>query len=337
MVRFVLSHGLNSQFQPTIFNIPKRELSHIFPSSSSPSFSLACLIVGRGTKNLNISYTGEKSKFELTEFHSTTRVNNIDHKFDLYSDPFYHSHGEFAVRGKECDKLNPDLHEIIIAKVNADIGITPDGGQFVTFKPDGVKSLKDVDKCYVQFGHQPTILSDPRVKVLEEVVLELKKDIDHLKSRITEPMRHRQLIEKKRCNLWNDHGTVFTQMCPDRVVENTRFSTLEMRDIKYSQPKFWCEFLFYVRDLIVEEKSAILPTYWSVLGGGEEGAYYELSEAIHSLPTKEDFLRSLHPKGLYADLFADIYGSTVEECLAKNIKVKPETDSGYADNCMPRK
>ena len=79
----------------------------------------------------------------------------------------------------------------------------------------------------------------------------------------------------------------------------------------------------------------MLPTYWSILEGGEEGDYNELSKVIHSLPSKEDFLMSVHPTGSYADLFADIYGITVEDCLAKGMGVEPETGSGYADDFMP--
>jgi hypothetical protein len=58
---------------------------------------------------------------------------------------------------------------------------------------------------------------------------------------------------------------------PDSVAESSRFSKPERRRIKYTQPKSWFEFLFYV-----EEKSAMLPPYWSILDGGEEGDYKEL-------------------------------------------------------------
>lgn len=75
----------------------------------------------------------------------------------------------------------------------------------------------------------------------------------------------------------------------------------------------------------------MLPTYWSILEGGEE----ELSKVIHSLPSKEDFLRSIHPTGAYADLFADVHGITVEDCLAQGMGVEPEVGSGDADDCMP--
>jgi hypothetical protein len=264
---------------------------------------------------------------------STTKysdiVKNIEHKFKLYSGPFSHYHGEFTVKGKERDELDSELHNRIIARVNIDIGTTATIGQTVTFKPDGVTLLGDVEKCYVQIGSQPTILRDLSVKVLEKAVLELRKDIDHLKSSIAAPMRYRQLIEKKRCDIWKDYGTMFTETHPDSVAESTRFLKLERRRIKYTHPKSWCEFLCYVENLIfVEEKSTMLPTYWSILEGGEEGDYNELSKAIHSLPSKEDFLRSVHPTGSYADLFADIYGITVEDCLAKGIGVEPETDSG---------
>ena len=46
-------------------------------------------------------------------------------------------------------------------------------------------------------------------------------------------------------------------------------------------------------------------------------------------------LRSVHPTGSYADLFADFYGITVEDCLAQGMGVQTEIDSGDADDRMP--
>jgi hypothetical protein len=78
------------------------------------------------------------------------------------------------------------------------------------------------------------------VKVLEKEMTELRKelkkdglecrkegiayrkDIDHLKSSIAAAMRYRQLIEKKRCDIWRDYGTMFTEAHPDSVAESSR-------------------------------------------------------------------------------------------------------------------
>ena len=215
--------------------------------------------------------------------------------------------------------------------VNSDIGTTATVGQMVTFKPDGVTLLGKVERCYVEISPQPTTLRDPSVKVIEKGMIELRKDIDHLKTSIAAPIRYRQLIEQKRCDIWKEHGTKFTEAYPDSVAEYSRFSKLDRCRIKYALPKSWCEFLFFVED----EKSTKLPTYWSILEGREGGDFNELSKAIHSLPSKEDFLRSVHPTGSYADLFADVYGITVEDCLAQGMGVETMTDSGDADDRMP--
>jgi hypothetical protein len=130
---------------------------------------------------------------------------------------------------------------------------------------------------------------------------------------------------------WREYFKNFTEACPDDVVETSLFSKIDRRRIKYTQPKSWCEFLFFVE----EEKSTMLPAYWSILEGGEEGDFSELSKIIHSLPSKEDFLLSVHPTGSYADLFADVYGNKVEDCLAQGIGVEPERGSGDADNRRP--
>jgi hypothetical protein len=87
-----------------------------------------------------------------------------------------------------------------------------------------------------------------------------------MKSSIAAPVRYRQLIEKKRCDVWRDHGTKFIEAHSDSVAERLRFSKLERRLITYTQPKYWDEFLFFD-----EEKSTKLPTYWSILEGEEEG------------------------------------------------------------------
>jgi hypothetical protein len=51
---------------------------------------------------------------------------------------------------------------------------------------------------------------------------------------------------------------------------------LRLRNLMKSS-KSWHEFLYFV-----EEKSAMLPTYWSILEGGEEGDFNELSnQRIH--------------------------------------------------------
>ena len=78
-----------------------------------------------------------------------------------------------------------------------------------------------------------------------------------------------------------------------------------------------------------------MPTYWSILEGGEEGDFIELAKIIYFLPSKDDFLRSVHPTGSYADLFADVYVITVEDCLAQGMGVEPEIGGGDADDRMP--
>lgn len=45
--------------------------------------------------------------------------------------------------------------------------------------------------------------------------------------------------------------------------------------------------------------------------------FHGLSDVIDSLPDKNDFLRVICPTGAYAELFASVYGVTVDECLAE--------------------
>ena len=162
--------------------------------------------------------------------------------------------------------------------VHSDIGTTATVGQMVTIKPDGVTLLGKVERCYVEISPQPTTSRDPSVKVIEKEIIELRKDIDHLKTSIAAPIRYRQLIEQKRCDTWKEDGTKFTEAYPDSVAEYSRFMKLDRCRIKYTQPKSWCEFLFFVE----VEKCTKLPTYWSILEGEQGGDYNKLSKAIHS-------------------------------------------------------
>lgn len=84
---------------------------------------------------------------------------------------------------------------------------------------------------------------------------------------------------------------------------------------------------------MVEYSHKTLPTFWSILEGEEEGGDNDVLKVIHSLPSMEASLSLVRPTGAYADLFADIYGITVEDCLAQGMGV--ELDSGYADDLMP--
>lgn len=84
-----------------------------------------------------------------------------------------------------------------------------------------------------------------------------------------------------------------------------------------------------------------MPTFWEVLHGGKYSDYSNFTEGIHTLPEKEVYLKIVHPNGVYADLFADIYGMTMEECLAtceENKSVAAEAPGGdCADDSMPKK
>ena len=127
---------------------------------------------------------------------------------------------------------------------------------------------------------------------------------------------------------------MFRKAHPDSVAEINSFSKIERCYIKYIQPRSWCEFILFVGDLVlVEDSHKTLPTFWSILEGEEEDDNNDVLKVIHSLPSIEVFLRLVRPTGAYADLFADIYGITVEDCLAQGMGV--ELDSGYTTDLMP--
>lgn len=176
---------------------------------------------------------------------------------------------------------------------------TPDAtGQTVFFKPDGATLLGDVDICCVQLGSQSTLLRDPSVKVLEKESKELMRNRGHLwssvaalSSSIAASRMYRQQIERKRSNIWRDYAAMLRKANPDSVAEIYRFSKIERRHIMYIQPRSWCEFILFVVDFVlVEDKQKTLPTFWSILEGGEEGDYNDVLKVIHSLPSTEVFL-----------------------------------------------
>jgi hypothetical protein len=223
------------------------------------------------------------------------------------------------------------LRNRIIQEVNTDLGTPVATGQTVFFKPDGVTLLRDADICSVQLGSQSTVLHNPSLNVFEKELIELKRDIGHLRSSIASPRMYRQLIERKRSDLWRYYAAMFRKALPDSVAEIYRFSKVERCYIKYIQPRSWCEFILFVGDLVlVEDRHKTLPTFWSILEGEEEG---DVSKVIYSLPSMEVFLSFVRSTGAYADLFADIYGITVEDCLTRGMGV--ELDSGYADDLRP--
>ena len=220
-------------------------------------------------------------------------------------------------------------------------------GEKVSFSPcDATTPLGKVTKSYVQLGQQPTIIPDPillsEVKTLKNKVTTLEERVTHL-LHVAEPTTYRQLIEKKRERLWETHGSEFTNKFPDSITKDSYYSREDQRIIIKSLPKHWSQFLDFVK-----KELRPLPTFWEVLHGGKYSDYSNFSEGIHSLPEKEVYLKIVHPTGVYADLFADIYGMTVEECLAtgeenKSVAAeamqKPSTKSGgdCADDCMPQK
>lgn len=137
-------------------------------------------------------------------------VKNIEHDFELQT-----------VKGKGCNRLDSELRNRIIQEINTDLGTPVASGQTVFFKPDGVTLLGDVDIRCVQLNSQSTILLKHSVNVLEKELIELRRDIDHLRSSIASPIMCMQLIERKRSDLWRDYAAMFRKAHPDSVAKST--------------------------------------------------------------------------------------------------------------------
>ncbi len=297
--------------------------------------------------------------------HDVFIVKNNIPVVDVYSGPYAHYHGSCTI--KEFDPDTPmsdvksDVSTMITAMVEKDTGFI---GKQVSFRPcDDATLLGKVETSYVHIGQQPTIMSNPilsaEVKHLKEEVRTLQDELKHHEERVSHllkrhedrvtdllrvaaPTTYRQLIEKKRERLWVTYGSDFTKRAPSGTTKDSYYSRSHQRTITKSRPTHWSQFLDFVQNELTQ-----VPSFWEVLHGGNNSDYSHFSEDIHSLPEKEAYLKIVHPTGVYADLFADIYGVTVEQCLAagegnKYIAAEgthaPSTKSGgeLADDCMPQ-
>ena len=242
-------------------------------------------------------------------------VKNAEHNFRLFSGPYAPDHRDLWIKKDPATLMVEAKDEIcgtILSKVQYDNGLTDVSGLTVAFAPEDNILLGTVAKCYVLVSQQPTIFTDPHVKSLKEEVGILKSQVDYLAT-IAEPTRYRQLIERQRYRLWTDYGSEFALAYPDSVVSKQYYSEEREGLCTVARPRFWSEFLGFVKKTLIA-----VPTYWELLQGGNGTDYIAFSDVIHSVPDKNDFLRVLRPPtGAYAELFAVVYGVTVEACLAE--------------------
>ena len=263
-------------------------------------------------------------------------VKNAEHNIHVFSGPYAHYHGNLRIKKDPATLMvdaNDELCGTVLSKVQNDNGITDVSGVTVDFAPkDSNKRLGNVEKCYVQFGQQPTTFTGPHVHALKEEVGKLKLRVDYLET-IVEPTRYRQLIEGQRYHLWTDYGSDFALAFPDSVARDQYYSEETEGLVTEVRPRRWSEFLGFVK-----KKLVAIPTYWELLKGGYGTDFSAFSDVIHSLPDKRDFLRVLRPTGAYAELFADVYGVTVEACLEEDTcgeLQKSISDKVDSDDHMP--
>jgi hypothetical protein len=241
-------------------------------------------------------------------------VNNKIHQIDVYSNGNKNGRLKINTYGPETllEDIRTELCKSVIAMVKGDLDLTVEK---VYFFPKNITVLKELQSSYVEFSSQPTIVPDPEVEDLKKRVAVLEGDVNYLKGiaqLLAQPMRYRQLIGKTRDDLWEAYKAQFKSEYPNGVVKQSYYSKEERCEITHTQPKYWSQFLDFVKDDLAE-----VPSYWSILYGGNDNDFSEISEVIHCLPDKMAFLKVVHPTGLYADLFAHIYGITVDECLRK--------------------
>lgn len=186
--------------------------------------------------------------------------------------------------------------------------------------PQIVNSLNEepVENGFELFGLQPMTSMAPHEHAFEEKLNKLQADVDGLESDINgmkvilESTSFRPLIEIQRYCFWRKYRSDFEESFPEGVVKRHFVSTTEGL-ISEFRPSKWSAFL----DFVVREKLGVVPIYWELLYGEYGTDVRAFSDVIRSLPDKDYFLRVLRPTGVYAELFAAVYGVSVEASLAE--------------------